>query len=446
MLSIVLTLSGGAVMEKTLDNGLKIIAVQKDKLPIFQLSLHIYAGSINDPEGKDGLASFTGNLIDEGTKHYSKLDITNKFDELGTRFGISVSKVGMDLNLKALTPNADASLEILADIVKNPAFPQDEFEKMQKRLISNILSDKGDPNYVAGILASRLFYGDHPLAHPVEGDEKTIANITLDDIKAFYDKYYVPGNAFIVVVSNLKPEETIALVEKHFADWKKKEVPQQKFPYVKYPDKRKAYVYHMPGLNQAFVFLLGKGIARNNPDYNKARVANYILGGSGFSSRILQTIRVKHGYAYWAYSYFNGGYRLPDHPEPGAFMAGFASKTESSNHALQLLIEEIEKARKEGFTKKELEDAKSYYEGSIARQGQSYSQLAGFYSTAVIWGLPYDFWKRDIEEIKKLTLKDVNEAARKYFPDRFIVLVLTDTSRFKLEVEGFDEVEYRDYK
>ena len=446
MLIFVVSLAGGSTMEKTLDNGLKVIAVQKTKLPIFQIDIHINAGSVNDFPGKDGLASFVGNLIDEGTEHYSKLEITNKFDELGTRFGVSVTKTGTDLSLKSLTPNAEKSLKILADIVKHPTFPEDEFQKMQKRLISNIISEKGDPNYVSGILLSRLFYGDHPLAHPVEGDESTLASITLDDIRAFYKKYYVPNNAFVVVVSDLPPEKSISLVEKYFSDWKKGKDVISVSPRVKYPDKKRAYVYHMPGLNQAFVFLAGKGICRKNPDYNEARVANYILGGSGFSSRILQTIRVKHGYAYWAYSYFNGGYKLPDHVEPGMFLAGFASKTESSNDALRLLIEEIKKAKEEGFTQEELEHAKSYYEGSIARRGQSYSQIADFLVTAEVWGLPYDFWKRDIEEIKELTLEDVNRAAKKYFPEGYIVLVLTDTSRFKLQVDGFDEVEYRDYK
>ncbi len=447
MLSVLLVLTGEfAMKEKLLENGLKIVAVKKDKLPIFHISIVIHAGSINDPKGKNGTAYLVGALLDEGTKNFSKEEITEKFEEMGTKFSVEVTKTNTTISLKTLTSNVKASLKILSDILMHPLFLEEEFEKHRKRAISSIVSQKGDPNYVSGILLSNLLYGEHPLAHPVEGYEHTLANIKLEDVRGFYESYFKPNNAFVVIVSDMEPEDAIELVEGYLSKWKKGEVPRSSLADVDYPEGRKAYVYHMKGINQVFVFLAGKGIARNHPDFNKARVANYILGGSGFSSRILRTIREEHGYAYWAYSYFNGGYRYMDRIYDGAFVAGFASRTDVGNHAISLLLEEIMKAKKEGFTQVELEKAKSYYEGSIARKGQSYGQLANLYINRYIWELPDRYWLKDIQQIKKLSLEEVNEAARKYIPDDFIMLVLTDTSAFKLKQDVFDEVEYRNHK
>ncbi len=440
---------GGKVMdkveEKTLKNGLHIIAVQKQKLPIFQVNIILNVGSVDDPNGKEGLANLTGNLIDEGTKKYNSIEIAEKFEELGTEFSVSVSKWNTTISLKSLTQNAEKSLEILSEILLNPTFPKDEFEKIKKRTISNIISQKSDPNYISRILLSQVLYKEHPLSHPAEGYENTLLNLTREDVVEFYNKYYIPNNTTIIVVSDLEPKKSISLIEKFLSKWERKDLKRDEIKDIVYPNNKEVYIYHFPGINQAFVFLAGKGISRNNSDFNKFRVANYILGGSGFSSRIVKTIRVKYGYAYWAYSYFDNGFKRDNKIYEGAFIAGFATKIESGNHAIELLLEEIKKAVNEGFSEEELKAAKSYYEGSIARQGQTYSQVADIVYNSKLWNLPYDYWLKDIEEIKKLDLKQVNESAKKYLPSSFVMVVVADTNQFKFNVGGFDKVEIKSF-
>lgn len=445
-----LIIMGGKIMdrieEKTLKNGLYVIAIQKQKLPIFQINIILNLGSVDDPKGKEGLANLTGNLIDEGTKKYNSIQIAEKFEEIGTQFSISVSKWNTNISLKSLTQNAEKSLEILSEILINPTFPNEEFEKIKKRTISNIISQKSDPNYVSRILLSQILYKDHPLSHPPEGYEESLNNITREDVLEFYKKYYIPNNAILIVVSNLDPKKSISLVEKFLSKWEMRELKREQISDISYPSNREVYIYHFPGINQAFVFLAGKGISRNNIDFNKFRVANYILGGSGFSSRIVKTIRVKYGYAYWAYSYFESGFRRDNKVYDGAFIAAFATKVESANHAIELLIDEIKKSIIEGFSKEELDAAKSYYEGSIARQGQTYSQVADIVYNAKLWNLPYDYWIKDIEEIKNLSLEEVNEAAKKYLPENYAVVIVADTTQFKFNNKGFDKVELKNFE
>jgi zinc protease len=434
------------VKEKVLSNGLNVIAVQKKKLPIFQLSLVINAGSVDDPKGKEGLANLTANLIDEGTKKYNAIEIAEKFEELGTNLSISVDDWTTNISIKSLTQNAEKSLELLSDIILNPTFPNEEFEKVKKRTISNIISQKSDPNYVSSILLSQLLYKDHPLSHPTEGYENSLLNITREDVIEFYNSFYVPNNSTLIVVSDLDVNKSIELIEKFFSKWQKKNLNRNPISDIIYPKGKEVYIYHFPGINQAFVFLGSKGISRDNKDFNKFRVVNYILGGSGFSSRIVKTIRVKYGYAYWAYSRIDGGYKRDNKVFEGSFIAGFSTKVESGNHAIELLLDEINKAINEGFKEDELESAKSYYEGSIARQGQTYSQVANIIFNAKLWNLPYDYWIKDIEEIKKLNLNEVNETAKKFLPKDYVILVLADTSQFKFNLKGFDKVEIRDFK
>ncbi|MCS7245438.1 MAG: insulinase family protein [candidate division WOR-3 bacterium] len=434
------------VEEKILENGLEIVAVKKDNLPIFQLSLVISAGSVDDPRGKEGLANLTASLLDEGSKKYTSIEIFEKFEELGTEFSISAGNWSTTISLKSLTENAEKSLEIFSEVLLNPTFPSEELEKLKKRTISNIISQKGDPDYVVRLLLDKELYRKHPLSHPIEGYENTIMNIGRDDIVNFYSKFYLPNNSILVVVSSLEPKKAISLVEKYLSKWKRGELKREYIENIEYPKEKEMLVYHFPGINQAYVFLGAKGISRTNKDFTKLRVVNYMFGGSGFSSRITKVIRVKYGYAYWSYSSLDPGYRRNNAIYEGAFIAGFSTKIGSANHAIELLLEELNKAINEGFTQEELDASKSYYEGSIARQVQTYSQVASIIINAKIWKIPYDYWLRDIQEIKDLKLEEVNKTAKEYLPKNFVVVVLADTTQYKPNVKGFDRVEIKEFK
>ncbi|MEO0214869.1 MAG: pitrilysin family protein [candidate division WOR-3 bacterium] len=413
-----LTIPEIKTVEKTLPNGLHIIAVKKDKLPIFYMELVLKAGSVLDPKGKEGLANLVGSLVDEGTKNKTSEQIAEYIESLGANFNVSVGKTRTEITAKCLTPDADSLLSIVSEIVMYPTFPKKEFEREKRRQISGLKNNLSNPNYVTFVKLDKLVYEGTPMEHPTDGYVESVEKITLDDVNEFYKNYWLPNLSYIVVVSSLEPEEAIRKIEMFFGNWQKKEISLPDIPKPK--GEKRVEIFHMDGINQAYIRLaFPVDVQRNSPDYNKVRVANYILGGSGFSSRILKKIRVEKGYAYSAYSYVMPNIVWKEENYPSVFIAG-----------LQL----IKEAKEKGFTEEELDAAKSFYNGYIARLSETYSQIADLISTQYEYKLPNMFWIKDIDEIRSLTLKDINETARKHFnTENFILLIVTDTTKVKFK-------------
>ncbi len=430
--------------EKTLGNGLRVVAVKKDKLPIFQVSVRLFAGSALDPKGKEGLASLTQSMLEAGAGQRTRDQISETIEGMGAQLRLSTGRTRVYVSARCLTQDAESLLAVLSDILTKPAFPEGEFAKEKERQISGILSARSNPNTVVGWTFYELLFGDHPIAHPPEGYPESVKEITLKDVKEFYENWYYPKNALVVVVSDLEPESALALVEKFLGSWEAKGKPLPKLPPLPEVKGVRAKVVQMPEVNQAYI-LLGHPVPfhRGSPDYTPARVANYILGGSGFSSRIVKEVRVKHGYAYSTYSYFMGGFPWDGEPLPGYLQSGVETKLATGNDAIRLIRQLMREAKEKGFTQEELEAAKSYYRGSIARSAETYSQLADMLLTQIDYGLPEFFWIKEIERIQNLSLEEVNEAAKFYQPDHLVIAVVADAS-FKLE--GVPEVEYVRWK
>ncbi|MFZ8833959.1 MAG: M16 family metallopeptidase [Candidatus Caldipriscus sp.] len=428
-----ITVSEIKVVEKTLPNGLHILAAKKDKLPIFHMEIVIKAGSVLDPKGKEGLANLVSSLVDEGTKTKNSTQIAEYLESLGANFEVSVGKTQTTITARSLTSDADNLLDIVSEIIISPTFPQKEFQREKSRQIASIKNDLSNPNYVTSIKLDALIYEGTPLAHPTDGYVESIEKITREDVVNFHKNYWLPNLSYIVVVSDLEPEEAIGKVEKYFSGWQKKDVSLPDIPQIS--AKKKVEIFHMDGINQAYIRLaFPVNITRNSPDYNKVRVANYILGGSGFSSRILKKIRVEKGYAYSAYSYVMPNIVWKDGKYPSIFIAGLQTRVETSEDATNTLIELIKEAKEKGFTQEELNSAKGFYNGYIARLSETYSQVANLLSTRYLYGLPNMFWIKDIEEIRNLSLEDINYAAKKYIDlENFVLLIVTDTTKVKIK-------------
>ncbi|MEO0192785.1 MAG: pitrilysin family protein, partial [candidate division WOR-3 bacterium] len=239
--------------EKTLDNGLLVIAVRKSKLPIFHLEMEIEAGSVLDPLGKEGLAGMTGDMLDEGAGGLSSEDIADTFESVGARFWINVGKASTELSLKCLSTDTDALLGVLAKIITLPDFKKDEFTRLRKRTVSSIYSAKSDPNTVLDWSFDETVYDGHPLAHPVIGYDSTVSRITLEDVKGFYKDWYCPAKTRVVVVSDLPPDSAVSLVERHLGGWKN---PGKPLPTLASPPKiegKRVKVVRMPEINQCYI-------------------------------------------------------------------------------------------------------------------------------------------------------------------------------------------------
>lgn len=433
MISFLINLNSANYKKEVLKNGLKVLAYQKTKLPMLVCLYSFKIGSIHDPKGKEGLVNLLISMLERGTEKRNYMEIEEEFAILGTRFSYDVSKTFSTLGITTLLENSEKSLEILSDIIYNPVFPKEEFEKEKERLINEIISNKSEPDYVSEILLTKYIYKDHPLGHLPEGDENSLKNINLEDIKEFYKKYFVPENAICVIVGAKSPEELVDLVKKYF----EKEKTGEKIPWFRIPPPISGInvkIFHM-NINQSYITMGNFGPLRKSPDFNAARIMNYIFGGGGFSSRLFEEIRNKRGYAY----HVGSGFLITD-PYPSLYTFGLQTKIENTNDAIKVIFEEINKIKRE-IKDKEIEDTKSYFKGYLPRITETYYQIATNLLTQELYELPEFFWEKEVEEIEKLKKEEIIDAAKKYLDSQNILIVIvTDTSKYKPILEKIGNV------
>ena len=290
-------------IEKTkLSNGLDVWMVEQKELPIVALNLVLRSGQANEPDDRTGLANMTATLLDDGTKTRSAVDITNQLQALGVG-GINAGS-GWDstnVSMQTLSRNLDAALDIYADVIMNPAFPDKEVESLRGRQVVGLRQQKANPNAVSNVVYNKVLYGDHPYGR--DNTEASIKAITRDDIVKFYDSTYRPNNGVLIVVGDFNKATLKSKLEKAFADWKAGEVANRDMPSAKALDKTGIYLVDRPNAAQSVVSIGQIGIDRSNPDYFPVVVMNSILGG-GITSRISMNLREDKGYTYGANSGF----------------------------------------------------------------------------------------------------------------------------------------------
>jgi len=418
--------------EDTLANGLQVIVVNKTELPITRALLTIKTGSLYDPPGKEGTAYLTTHLLDKGTKRRDEVEIAETVENLGGRLELDVKQQRINIGIMLLSEYTDTALDIIGDVSQNPLFLKEKFEKEKGKLLSSIQEDRTDPDKVIRQSFRRFVYGGHPLGNTPKGRLESVARITLKDIISFYNKYFAPNNAILVVVTDLSVEKTLTKVRSLFSGWERKKIV---YPDIGQPEPLKGITVRIidRDLNQAFIAIGHLGVSRNSPDFNRARAMNYILGGGGFSSRLYKKVRVEKGFAYSVYSYF-----YPEANYPGLFKCGLETKLENTANAIETVLEEIRKLQEEGATKDELKDTKTFYEGFIPQRTETYEQVASIFIDQKLYGLPPYFWIKDVEDINSLTLNDIRDAARSYLhPEDIVIVILGPKDSIRLDSSVF---------
>ncbi|HEY0593791.1 MAG TPA: pitrilysin family protein, partial [Thermoanaerobaculia bacterium] len=294
-----------AVVKNVLPNGLTLLVVEHHELPIADFILVVKSGSEVDPAGKEGLASLTSALLDEGTATRTAMDIADQAAFLGVEL---TTASGWDASRVALhTPTAqlDGALALFADVALNPAFAENEVERLRKERLTQILQIKDRGPVIADLVFSSILYGeDHPYGRWQTGTEASVTSLTRADIRKFYETFYRPNNATMIVVGDVKPADITARIESLFGAWKRAEVPAARFGATKPREGTTVYIVDKPGAPQSSFRIGAIGVARSTPDFFPLQVMNTILGGS-FTSRLNQNLRENKGYTYGAGSGFS---------------------------------------------------------------------------------------------------------------------------------------------
>jgi zinc protease len=324
-------------------------------------------------------------------------------------------------------------LEIVADLLMNPAFPNDKIDMKRKTMLEDILRRNDEPNAVAGREFAKLVYGDHPYSW--ETTTASVNAITRDDLVGFHSTYFHPNNAIVGISGDVTKDEITDLLEKAFADWRKADVTIPKVPDItKAPAPSVNYTFM--DINQTYVSIGHLGINSNNPDRCAVNIMNFILGGGSFTSWITEQVRSDEGLAYSAYSRFSS-----DAFAKGIFTAAAQTKADATSRATTIIIEQIKKMRDTGPTAEEVKKAVDSYVNSQVFDNESKTQVVRRLMQLRFEGRPLDTPQKDMETYAKLTVADIKAAAGKYLqPDKLTMLFVGNAKLFDRPLSDFGPV------
>ncbi len=410
-----------------LENGLEVLFVQKDNLPIIQLKVITSAGSFYDPLEKKGLAYLTASLIDEGAGEYSALELDDEIEKLGSVLSISVDHDSILFSMTSLSENIDRSTELLAKILTHPRFHNEEFDREKKKLSTKITQLKDEPSYIANSSFEKLIFNSSPYSFPTIGYEDTVNNISNDDIKEFYRIYLNTNNSKMVVVGNIEFQILTDMLNNHLRGWKKSgQITKEKIQ-VK-PTNTRLCIVHRDGSAQSEIRIGHVTSGRNTKDYFAKTIMNSILGGQ-FSSRINLNLREDKGFTYGAGSAFH--YKK----DIGFFSVSTAVHNENTGAAVNEILKELDLIRKE-IDREEIEFAKSSLIKSFPLMFETYTQIAGNLSHLIIHSLPENYYHNYIENLDRQSGNAILQAAKENLhTDQLCILAVGDKHIIKSQLE-----------
>jgi zinc protease len=414
-------------------NGLEVVLMERHDVPLVQMNLLVRAGSVDDPAGREGLATLAADMVSDGAAGRSALEIADAFEQLGARFFSTASEHATTLGLRAQTARLPEALTVLADVVLRPDFPAEELERRRTQRITGLIRRHDEPAAIAGDLLVQRLYGDaHPYGRLAGGSEGSLRAMERADLEAFHRRYYRPGNATLVVVGALQREEARRLLQAAFGGWDAGETPaRQQLPAPGQVQGRTVYLVDNPGAAQSVIQIGRIGVPRSTEDYFALEVMNTILGGS-FTSRLNQNLREDKGYTYGARSAFD--YR----PEPGPFAASAAVQTDVTGPALREFMVELRRIS-EPIPPEEVALARNFLAMRYPAGFQSVSGTAGRLVDMVLYDLPEDYLERYTEQVLSVTAEDVARVAREYIdPASLAIVVVGDRSVVEEQIRAED--------
>ncbi|MBI5606433.1 MAG: insulinase family protein [Deltaproteobacteria bacterium] len=410
-----------------LPNGLTLIVSERNQLPTIHLQVLIRAGSTLDPPNLLGLANLVSELLPQGTTQRDATQISRQIESVGGSISASAESDYATISLAILKKDLPLGLSILSDILLNPAFSPQEIERKVSALKARLKRMEEDPNQVAQLAFAKKLFGAHPYAHPKEGSVSTLSSMTREDIIRFFQSYYRPNNASLLMVGQITLQESSELIQHYLKDWKP--APIQRPSLVQPPALPGPVIEKIERpITQANIIWGHLGIARSNPDYYAIQVMNYILGGGGFVSRLVDIIRDNLGLTYGVSSYFDA------REFPGSFQIAMETKSQNTNQALSEILKEMNRFLEKGISPAELSEAKAYLTGSFPFRMDTNAKLVRLLSAIEFYGLGLDFPDKYPQLINQVTADEVLRVARTYLkPEKFLLVVVGDQKQIQLK-------------
>ena len=424
------------LQRRTLSNGLEVLLVEHKELPVVNMSLVLKTGGAADPLERSGLASLTAALIDEGTRTRSALDISNQLSAIGASLSTGVDWDYSTLNLLTLNKHLDRALEIYTDVILNPTFPENELKLQRNSRLAALLQRRDNAEAIALLAYTSLLYGrNHPYGRSLIGDEISLAAIQDKDVRRFYDTYYHPNNAALIVVGDVRADALTQSLEHAFSSWKRDEVPAVTIAEPPVRERATLYLLDKPGAAQSVINIGQVGTSRSTPDYFPLVVMNTLLGGQ-FTSRLNMNLREDKGYTYGARTLFDL------RQGAGPFIANASVQTAVTKEAVVEFMKELRGIRGAlPIEPAELEFSKQAIIRGFPRSFETPDQIAGRLAAVVIYNLPDNYFNDYISRVRAVTLEDVTHVANKYLdPSRMAIVVVGDRKVIEPALRSLPEI------
>ncbi len=407
-----------------MENGLRVIVAERPGLPLLAAQVVVRNGSEVEPDALAGTASMTGSLLTKGTDTMSAPEIARAIESLGGEIDSGSGWDSSSASVIVGSNKADEALKILADVVRHPAFKQEEIDRLRSQQLDGLRVALQQPGPVARYVASRVSFGAGPYGHASHGTLETVQAIKREDIVRFYQKFYSPRNAALVLAGDVTLAQGKAFAEKFFGDWKEDETtPNDEKRPADTSLKAENVVINMPEAGQAAVLRVKPSIKRADPDYYSAIVANAALG-SGFASRLNREIRVKRGLSYGA------GSSIDPRRDAGSFSASAQTKNESAAEVAEVMQTELQKLVSEPVKGEELKSRQAELTGRYARSLETNQGFVAQIASLAAYDLPLETLDKYIPSINAVTSEAVTNFAQKYLATPTSLVIVGQTGAF----------------
>jgi zinc protease len=422
---------------RRLKNGARLLVVENHQVPLVAIDIRFLHGVDADPGDRPGLAEFVADTVDEGTKTRSATQLAEEIEDLAAHLGASASLETTTVHLNCLTETLPQAIDLLADVVQNPAFRKEDVERVRVLRLTGLAQKRASIGALAADEAARVLFGDrHPWGKPSGGTPESVAAITREELQRFHDTYWRPNDAVISVSGDVKPQEILRLLDEKFAAWKPHPVPALQLPPPPKLARRFIDALEKPAATQSQVWVVGRLFKASHPDALPLRVANMTLGGL-FTSRLMTNLRETHGYSYGVYS------RLSLLRETGTFNASGGIIAKNTVDAVREYEKELTRFSDGTVTEAEVSAAKEAMIRILPSALETNDAVSGAMNNLVALGLPLDYYRTLPGRIDKVGRKDVKRVVTRWIkPAQWPVIIVGPVGQSKQELEklGFGSV------
>lgn len=419
--------------ETSLSNGLAVVIVEDSRLPLVSYRLAFRAGDAHDPPELPGLTDLLTGLLTEGTTSLTSRQIADEVGRMGATLSSGANSDYTTIGASSLATFSDKILDLVADVTRNPSFPENEVELIKQNTKESLRQQRAQPSFLATEMVSRVVFGKHPysvIAPTLESLDAT----TREQIVKFHRSKFLPNNAVLVVAGDVRSDVVLKRIENLFGDWHPGQLPKDDFPAPPSRTARSAYVVDRPGSAQSNIVIANTGITRTSPDYFPMLLMHTVLGANA-SSRLFMNLREDKGYTYGAYS------SLDARRTAGTMRASAEVRTPVTGESLKEFFYELDRIRTEPVSDKEVIDAKSYLTGVFPLRLETQEGLIDQLVQIKMFGLPDDYLETYRQQVQEVTTEEIQAVAARYVrPDEAAIVIVGDGAEVLEQVKPYTDV------